>query len=347
MKIAGDGLVIIGENFNATRKIKITSPKVIQADGKVGIGYTDLDGNKRVLDVTKIIPEEPNKRSGFNIPHIAEACRQKDMHYICWAIKNQERHGAHIIDLCVDEMSVYPEERKEWIRWLVQTAQGITNSILSIDSSDSETIRAGLEAHDASKGRPAINSVNLEDGRQILVDMAKERNAILFANGSGKAGMPQNDVQRVENLVGCMDLMDKGGIPMDDRYLDPLVFPIGAGPEFGRHYLDAVATIRKMYPEVHIFGGHSNVSFGLPERKALNFTFVALSVIAGCDALMIDPIMNPSKDFNDFMFAANALTGKDEYSVKYLKYQRGLIAQAKKAAAAAAATAASTAVTAA
>ena len=41
MKIAGDGLVIIGENFNATRKIKITSPKVIQQDGKVGIGYVD------------------------------------------------------------------------------------------------------------------------------------------------------------------------------------------------------------------------------------------------------------------------------------------------------------------
>jgi 5-methyltetrahydrofolate--homocysteine methyltransferase len=340
MKIAGDGLVIIGENFNATRKIKITSPKVVQQDGKVCIGYTDLDGNKRLLDVTSCIPEDPNKRTGFNIPHIAEACRQKDMNYITWAIKNQERHGAHIIDLCVDEMSVYPEERKEWIRWLVRTAQGITNAILAIDSSDPETIRAGLEAHDSTKGRPAINSVNLEDGRQVLVDMAKERNAILFANASGSNGMPQDAEQRVENLEGCMRLMDRGGIAMDDRYLDPLVFPIGAGPDFGRHYLDAVRTMRERYPEVHIFGGHSNVSFGLPERKTLNFTFVALSIIAGCDALMIDPIMNPSKEFNDFMFAANALTGKDEYSVKYLKYTRGLQAQAKKAAAASAASAA-------
>jgi len=82
MSIAGDGLVIIGENFNATRKIKITSPKVIQQDGKVGIGYTDLDGNKRVLDVTGTIPEDANKRLGFNIPHVAEACRQKDMNYM-------------------------------------------------------------------------------------------------------------------------------------------------------------------------------------------------------------------------------------------------------------------------
>lgn len=340
MKIAGDGLVVIGENFNATRKIRITSPKVVQANGKVGIGYTDLDGNKRVLDVTSVIPEDPNKRQGFMIPHIAEACRQKDMNYIRWAIKNQERHGAHIIDLCVDEMSVYPEERFEWMAWLVRTAQSVTDAIVAIDSSDSKTIHAGLEAHDSKKGRPAINSVNLEPGRQVLVDMAKERNAILFANASGENGMPQNAEQRVANLEGCMKMMDAGGIPMDDRYLDPLVFPIGAGPDFGRHYLDAVREVRKRYPEVHIFGGHSNVSFGLPERKTLNFTFIALSVLAGCDALMIDPIMNPPREINDFMFAANALTGADEYSVKYLKYTRANVAAAKKAAAATAAAAA-------
>ena len=340
MKIAGDGLVIIGENFNATRKIKITSPRVVQQNGKVGIGYTDLDGNKRVLDVTSCIPEDPNKRQGFMIPHIAEACRQKEMNYIRWAIKNQERHGAHIIDLCVDEMSVYPQERFEWIAWLVRTAQSITDAIVAVDSSDSETIRAGLEAHDSKKSRPAINSVNLEPGRQVLVEMAKERNAILFANASGKTGMPQDAEQRVANLEGCMALMDQGNIPMDDRFLDPLVFPIGAGPDFGMHYLDAVRTIRQRYPEVHIFGGHSNVSFGLPERKTLNFTFLALSVLAGCDALMIDPVMNPPREVNDFMFAANALTGKDQYSVKYLKYTRANIAAAKKAAAAVAATAA-------
>lgn len=332
MKIAGDGLIIIGENFNATRKIKITSPRVVDQDGKVGIGYTDLDGNKRVLDVTTSIPEEPNKRKGFMIPHIGMACRNKDMNYIRWAIKNQERHGAHIIDLCVDEMSVYPEERFEWMAWLVQTAQSITDAVVSIDSSDPATIHAGLKVHDGAKSRPAINSVNLEAGRQVLVEMAKERNAILFANASGTSGMPQNAAQRVENLEGCMAMMDRGGIPMDDRYLDPLVFPIGAGPDFGGHYLDAVRDIRAKFPDVHIFGGHSNVSFGLPERKLLNFTFVALSVVAGCDSLMIDPIMNPPRQFNDFMFAAHALTGKDEYSVKYLKYTRANIAAAKAAA---------------
>jgi len=217
---------------------------------------------------------------------------------------------------------VFPEERFEWIKWTVETAQKITDKIISIDSSDSATIYAGLEAHDGSKSRPAINSFNLEDGRQDLVPMAKDHNALLFANASGNAGMPQNAEERVENLVTCMDMMDEVGIPMTDRYLDPLVFPIGAGPEFGNHYLDAVRDLREKYPEVHLFGGHSNVSFGLPQRKMVNETFISLSVLAGCDAVMIDPVMNGPEGLEDFMYAANALLGKDEYSMKYLKYIR-------------------------
>lgn len=324
MKVPGDRIIIIGENFNSTRKIKASSPRVVHQDGKTAIAYVDLDGTRRTLDVTRAMPSEPAKRDRFMIPHIGEACRQKDLAYITWAIKAQELAGAHIIDLCADEISVEPEERHEWMRWLVRTAQSITNSIVSIDSSDSNTIRAGLEVHDGSKSRPAINSINLEPGRSDLVGVAKEHRALLFANASGKTGMPQDAEERVTNMKQCMELMDKGGIAMEDRFLDPLVFPIGAGPQFGAHYLDAVATLRKMYPTVHIFGGHSNVSFGLPDRKLLNQTFLQLSILAGCDTLMIDPLMNPPKDFDAFRFSADALTGRDEYSSRYLKYTRSL-----------------------
>jgi len=328
MKVKGNGLIVIGENFNATRKIKANNPKVVHADGKIGIGYVDLDGTKRLLDCTDIVPEDPAKRNTFMVPHIAQALRTKDMNYITWAIKNQERQGAHIIDLCVDEMSVYPEERFEWIRWLVKTAQSITDAVVAVDSSDSKTIYAGLEVHDSSKSRPAINSFNLEPGRQELVAMAKERKALLFANASGQSGMPQNAEQRVANLTRCMAMMDAGGIPMEDRFLDPLVFPIGAGPDFGNHYLDAVRELRHRFPAAHIFGGHSNVSFGLPNRKLLNQVFLELSVMAGCDTLMIDPVMNPPAELNAFYFASRALTAKDEYSVQYLKYARALKAAA-------------------
>jgi hypothetical protein len=324
------GLIIIGENFNTTRKIRATSPRVVRDGKRVGIGYVDLEGNKRVLDVTRLVPEDPDAARTFMIPHIAEACRQKDLSYISWAIKDQERHGAHIIDVCVDELSVYPEERMDWMRWIVKTAQSITDAIIAIDSSDSNTIKAGLEVHDSSKGKPAINSLNLEPGREVLADTARERKALLFANASGSARMPQSAEERIENLVRCMEIMEAAGIPMTDRFLDPLVFPIGAGPAFGLHYLDAVRELRKRYPEVHIFGGHSNVSFGLPERRLLNQTFVGMAVLAGADTAMIDPIMNTPKELNDFYFAANALSGADEYSMQFLKYVRTLASSVPK-----------------
>jgi len=38
---------------------------------------------------------------------------------------------------------------------------------------------------------------------------------------------------------------------------------------------------------------------------------------------MIDPVMNGVEGLTNFKFAAEALTGKDEYSMKYLKFTRG------------------------
>ena len=316
------GLIVIGENFNTTRRLRANGPRVFKDGDKVGLRYTDLDGTRRFLDITQAYPDDEAKVATARIPHIAVALRNNDLDYIAWAIRSQERAGAHIIDLCADEMSVEPEERYEWIRKLVPLAQSITELPVAIDSSDSNTIAAGLEAHDGSRNRPVINSVNLEEGRQVLIDMAKDRNAILFANASGRDGMPQDDKERVDNLRTIMDMMDRGGIAMKDRFLDPLVFPIGAGPEFGKHYIDAVRQLRRDYPDTHIFGGHSNVSFGLPRRKLLNQVFVSLAIAAGCDSVMIDPIMNPPKEFIEFRFAAEALMADDEYSTRYLRYIR-------------------------
>lgn len=322
MTIKHDGLIVIGENFNTTRKIKGSSPRVVQDDDGVRLTYTDLDGSMGALDISDIYPKEPAEQKNYPIPHVAQALRAGDIAYITWIVKNQEAKGAHIIDVCVDEISHYPEERMKWMRSAVKTIQEITDKPLSLDSSDGETIRAGLEVYDRERSRPAINSVNLEEPRLPLIAMAKEYDAMLFANAGGAVGMPADDVERVENLSKLMDMMDDAGIAMDDRYLDPLVFPIGAGPEFGNHYLDAVRTLRENYPEVHIFGGHSNVSFGLPGRKILNNAFIALSILAGCDSVMIDPVMNPVLDSVEFKLATEVLTAADEYSVKYIKYWR-------------------------
>lgn len=316
-------LIVIGENINTTRRIRADSKNIVKRDDKVFYRYTDLDGSEGLLDVTAQYPDEQTKIASARVGHIGQGVRDQDLRFLKWAILSQVNAGAHIVDLCVDELSVYPEERHEFMRWMVKTAQKICPEVVfAIDSSDPQTIRAGLETYDMSLSRPAINSVSLEPGRDVVIDIGKEAGAYIFANGSGAAGMPQDAQERVDNLSRIMTMMDECGVPHEDRFLDPLVFPIGAGPDYGNHFLDAVRELRERYPDAHIFGGLSNVSFGLPRRKLLNHAFITLAIMAGCDSVMIDPIMNHPMDYVEFKYATNVMTATDEFGLKFLKYVR-------------------------
>lgn len=316
-------LIVIGENINTTRRIKATSANIVREDGQIGYAYQDIDGERRVLDMTDAFPSDENQLRNARVSPIGQGVRKRNLDFLRWAILSQQKAGASIIDLCVDELSVYPEERHEHMRWVVKAAQSLWDGSFAIDSSDPNTIKAGLSVYDYGKGRPAINSVSLEAGRDELIQIGKDLKCYIFANGSGNKGMPQDAQQRVDNLTNCMALMDAANVPMDDRFLDPLVFPVGAGPDFGKHYLDSVRMLRERFPEVHIFGGLSNVSFGLPRRKLLNYAFITLAIMAGCDAIMIDPLMNAPVDYIEFQIAADVMTAKDEYALNFLKFVRG------------------------
>lgn len=326
MTVENDGLIIIGENINATRKLKPSSPRIVIDGQNASIRYTRADGETGMMDVSEIYPWDEAVRKKTLIPHVAHAIRMKDLDYIGGLVAAQEKAGANIIDVCVDEIAVDPEERHEWMRWILPEIQKMTTKTLAIDSSDPDTLKAGLDIYDRSISRPAINSVNLEPGRDVMIPLAKEYDALLFANASGREEMPADDKERVANMNELMKLMDDADIPMGDRYLDPLVFPLGAGPDYGNHYLDAVRELRNAYPEVHIFGGHSNVSFGLPKRVAVNNAFLILSVLAGCDTLMIDPVANPTAPLIEFKLASDALTAKDQYAMQFIQYCRQLAA---------------------
>ena len=64
------------------------------------------------------------------------------------------------------------------------------------------------------------------------------------------------------------------------------------------------STIRERFgEEIHITGGVSNISFGLPARRIISDTFLDLCVQAGQDSGIIDPVadigaaLNPDREF--------------------------------------------------
>jgi 5-methyltetrahydrofolate--homocysteine methyltransferase len=65
--------------------------------------------------------------------------------------------------------------------------------------------------------------------------------------------------------------------------------------------------------------GLSNISFGLPARKLLNRTFLAMAAAAGLTAAILDPL---DPEIMGTFYAAGALTLQDEYCMKYITAHR-------------------------
>jgi cobalamin-dependent methionine synthase I len=116
-----------------------------------------------------------------------------------------------------------------------------------------------------------------------------------------------------------MDMIKEYNISMDDIYFDVLIQPIGSSPEQGLAILEGIKLIRQAFPDAHIVCGLSNISYGLPERKLLNRTFLPLAMSMGLDSAIMDP--------TDPMLMASALAtsailGQDEFCLNYISSWR-------------------------
>ena len=320
-----EDMILIGENLNATRKVKADGKMIVEfAPGKKGYPYKNLQGETCHLDLTEALQTDAVKQSG-KVGYIAWGVINKDEAFISAISQNQVRLGSDYLDCCVDEISPWPEERHKHMPWLVQTVQKYVQVPLSLDSSDTETMRAALEVYDRKSGTPMLNSVNLEESRLPVFGLAHEAECHLLGNASGASTLPSSVEERVENLTRLMALMDENQIPLNRRTLDPLVLPIGTNPEYGLHFLKSCETLRANFgPEFHLTGGFSNVSFGLPQRRLLNEAMTWLSRQAGCDTAFIDPAQVKAFRPEDegFQFAVTALKGEDMYCINYINYCR-------------------------
>jgi cobalamin-dependent methionine synthase I len=94
----------------------------------------------------------------------------------------------------------------------------------------------------------------------------------------------------------------------------------------GQAYLDAVNTIRERFGDaIHITGGVSNISFGLPARRIISAVFLDLCVQNGQDSGIIDPVadvaaaLNPDRESEAYGLAKAMLTGEDAYGMGFIE----------------------------
>jgi len=330
-------LIVIGENIHCTRVALRKGKRIADRDGAEAILYETANGEERALPVTAEAKRTKDYEEG-RVKHVqvaietametADGDPAEGMRYIEALVRHQERAGAAFLDLNVDEMSPRLSVQTGAMAWLATTVQDLTDLPLSIDSSSVDVIRAGLEAIAPATARPMLNSASLE--RLEALDLARKHDCRVVVTAAGERGMPNGADERVENASRMVEAALASGFSVGDLYIDPLVFPISVDSAYGQHCFDAIRALRERFGgEVHITGGMSNVSFGLPARKLLNEMFVLLAVEAGADGGILDPVASPpevilaiDRTNPSYALAEDVLMGRDEHCMAYIRAWR-------------------------
>jgi cobalamin-dependent methionine synthase I len=246
---------------------------------------------------------------------IASAIEGRDEGAIRKLAKDQAEHGAHYIDV---NAGSFRTGESEHLRWLVEKVQEAVDLPCSIDSPDPRAIEAALSVH---RGTAMINSISLEKGRrENLLPLIAGTSLKIVALCMSDSGMPRTAEDRMRTAEEILNLLVKHDVKVENIYVDPLVQPVSTDQTFGKEFLTAVERIMSRFPGVHTICGLSNVSFGLPVRKFLNQTFMAMAIAKGLDAAILDPL---DKRMMATIFAAEALAGRDRFCMRLLKAYRG------------------------
>ncbi|MDI6774972.1 MAG: dihydropteroate synthase [Verrucomicrobiota bacterium] len=337
LRMKASNFISVGENIHCTRIYKVGGNLVKDlGGGRWGIAF-EAGKTAGMLPVPDAFTKGADWEAG-KVKHCAVAIWQGNygdsagktlgVEYLQSAARKQAEKGATYLDINVDEFSADVQERVRLMKWTVDILRRAVSIPMSIDSSNIETLRAGLEACDKFRGRPMANSVSLE--RAQAVEIAARHKAVAIASAAGETGLPATTAERLANLDRLMPRLAQAGFAPKDIHIDPLVFPISVDGNNGKNFLEAVSAIRARFgKDTHIVAGLSNVSFGMPNRKLINQVFAYMAVEAGADGGIVDPIQINVKALNSldaksepFRLARALLMGEDEFGMNFIAASR-------------------------
>src|SRR5262245_9902955 len=206
--------------------------------------------------------------------------------------KEQEREGAHILDVNVDFVGRDGEHDMHEL-----ASRLVTNVKLPLmfDSTEWQKMEAGLQH---AGGKSILNSTNYEDGvpRFVkVIDLAKRYGASVVIGTIDEDGMARTTEGKVKIATRAYEQATKeAGLPANDIFFDPLALPISTGiEEDRRNALETIAAIKRIkaeLPGAFTILGVSNISFGLSaaSRVVLNSVFLHDAVEAGLDAAIVN-----------------------------------------------------------
>lgn len=211
----------------------------------------------------------------------------------------QIESGARIIDINMDDALLDSEaEMQKFVR-IIQTDPDVAKAALMIDSSDWNTVLAGLKN---AQGKCIVNSISLKDGESSFLRKAltiKDLGGAMVVMAFDEAGQATTFERKIEVCRRAYELLTGNGIAPEDIIFDVNVLSIATGDPADRRYavdfIEAVRWIKANLPGALTSGGISNLSFAFrgnnAVREAMHSVFLYHAIKAGLDMAIVNPGM--------------------------------------------------------
>lgn len=239
-----------------------------------------------------------------------EALRNNNIDYILNEGLRQEEKGVHILDVNVGLPEI---DEAEMLKKVCFELQAIIDLPLQIDTTDITAMEAALRRYN---GKAMVNSVNgKEENMREVFPLVKKYGGLVVCLTLDEDGIPETAEKRVEIAKKIIKVAAEYGIAKKDLIFDTLAMTISADKNSAKATLKSLNIIKNELG-CHTSLGVSNVSFGLPNRDAVNGTFFTLALENGLSAA----IMNPnSNEMMKSYYSFKALKGLDENCEDFIK----------------------------
>ena len=238
-----------------------------------------------------------------------ELLRAGDLSTIAVDVESQIKGGADMLDV---NMGVPLTDEPALLSKAIKMIQGMTDMPICIDSSVIEALQAGLEAYE---GKALVNSMTGEDDRmELILPLIKKHNAAIIALPNDEIGIPATAAERLVITEKIIRAVEKHGISLDNLVIDPLAMTVGADPDAVKITLETIHLIREKFG-LNMTLGASNISFGLPNRHALNAAFLPAAMSHGLTCAVMDA-RTPA--INEAVRAADLLLGMDQWGGNWI-----------------------------
>ena len=250
-----------------------------------------------------------------------EQVRAGDLSAIIKDVKAQVEGGADMLDV---NMGVPLTDEADLMRQAIKMVQELTDLPICIDSSVLEALEAGLQTY---QGRALVNSTTGENDRlDHILPLVKKYDAAIIALPNDETEIPMTVADRLKITEKILRACDKHGISHDRIVIDPLAMPIGAEPQAGNLFFDTVYEIKQRW-DLNMTCGASNVSFGMPNRHAINAAFLPAAMAVGLTSAVMDA---RTPEIVSAVRATDILLGNDQYGGNWITRFRKMEAAAKE-----------------